>query len=157
MNETDSIDDVLANAGLATSDKVVEELAAADLADYKFKASGMTSDVRFTGATLTFSSKTYMKVFFTASADATISVNGKTYAKTRENGQYYVIVTAETPADAKVAFEFVIADGETVASANISVFTAVHAAISNLPDDIELVNLVTAYARYCELTSAYIA
>ncbi len=153
----DTLDDVLANAGLADADKAVAALTAADLAAYKFTASGMTADVQFTAATLTFSSKTYMKVYFTASQDATVTVNGKTYAKTEDNGQYYVTVTAATPAEAMEAFEFVITDGETVASSNISVFTAVHATLSNISDNTNLVNLVTAYARYCELAKVYVA
>ena len=124
---------------------------------YKFTASGMTADVYYTGATLTFSSKTYTKVYFRASSDATVTVSGKTYAKTEADGQYYVTVTAATPAEALAAFAFVITDGTTVASADISVFTAVHAALSNLSGDTELVNLVTAYARYCELAETYVA
>ena len=156
-NNADTLDDILANAGLADADKAVESLTAADLAAYKFSATGMTDDVKFTGATLTFSSKTYMSVYFTASADATVTVNGKAYTKTEDNGQYYVTVTAATPAEAMTAFAFVITDGETVATSNISVFTAVHAALSNIPGDTNLVNLVTAYARYCELAKAYVA
>ena len=156
-NETDTIDDLLANVGLSEADKAVEALTAADLAAYKFSATGMTDDVRFTGATLTFSSKTYMKVYFKASADATVTVNGKAYTKAEDDGMYYVTVTAATPAEAMTAFAFEITDGETVVTSNISVFTAVHAALSNLPGDTNLVNLVTAYARYCELAKAYVA
>ena len=120
-----------------------------------FSATGMTEDVNFTGAKLIFSSKTYMKIYFNSSFDATVTVNGKTYAKTEDNGEYYITVTAETPAAALDAFKIVITDGETVASADISVFTAVHAALSNCSVDAELVALVTAYARYCELAKTY--
>ena len=86
-----------------------------------------------------------------------ITVNGKAYTKTEDDGMYYVTVIAETPADAMTAFAFKITDGETVVTSNISVFTAVHAALSNLSGDTNLVNLVTAYARYCELAKAYVA
>ena len=156
-NEDETLDDTLANAGLSEADKAVEALTAADLAAYKFYATGMTDDVQFTGATLTFSSKTYMKVYFKASADATVTVNGKTYAKTEDNGQYYVTVTAATPAEAMTAFAFVITDGDTTASSNISIFTAVHAGLANSSTDANLVALITAYARYCQLADAYIA
>ena len=139
------------------ADKVVAKLTATDLKAYEFSSDGMTSDLKFTGATLTFSSKTFMKVYFKASADATVTVNGKTYAKIADNGQYYVTVTAATPAEAMNSLKFVITDGNITISADISVFTAVHAALSNCSYDTELVNLVTAYARYCEIAKAYVA
>lgn len=156
-NADDTIDDLLANAGLEAADKAVEALSASDLDAYKFSAEGMTDDVRFIGAVVTFSSKTYMKVFFTASEDATVTVNGKTYEKAFDGEHYYVTVTAATPIDAMRAVEFVITDGDTVASADISVFTAIHAVLANHSDNAKLVSLATAYARYCQLANAYAA
>ncbi|MBR2467154.1 MAG: hypothetical protein IKB38_09540 [Clostridia bacterium] len=156
-NSDDELDDVLANAGLADADKVVAALTAADLEAYKFSASGMTADVRYIGATLTFSSKMYMKVYFTASESATVTVNGKIYEKAFDGENYYVTVTAATPIEAMRAAEFVITDGNTVASGDISVFTAIHAALANHSANTALVSLVTAYARYCQLTGAYAA
>ncbi|MBR2466220.1 MAG: hypothetical protein IKB38_04745 [Clostridia bacterium] len=155
-NADDALDDVLANEGLDAADKEVPELTAADLADYKFSANGMTADVQYTGATLTFSSKTYLKVYFTASADATVTVNGKAYTKVSDGEGYYVALSASTPQKAMTAFEIVITDGDAVASADISVFTAIHAALANETTDSKLVSLITAYARYCQLTSAYL-
>ena len=155
-NNASTLDDLLANEGLSDIDKLVEMLTPEDLAAYKFSAEGMTEQVKFISATLIFSSKTEMKVYFNASSNAIVTVNGKVYEKIAYDEQYYVMVTAETPIEAMRAFEFVITDGETVASAEISVFTAIHAALSNMTGGTKIASLVTAYARYCEYADAYV-
>lgn len=152
----ETLDDVLANDGLSDTDKAVKDYTAKDFSDYKFEASGMSEDVCFLGAAFILSSKTYMKVYFDASEDATVTVNGKTYTKTEDDGIYYVTVTIATPADAPEAFEIVITDGEAIAAANVSAYTAIEAALANPATDAKLVALLKAYADYCERTIAYV-
>ena len=158
----DTLDDVLANAGLSEEDKTVTGLSAQELKDYKYvRDEDETPETRFDGVSFILSSKTYMKVYFAASASATVTVGGEEYAPTLgTDGYYYVIITLPNPVYAKKAFDIVITDGSTIVSAAISAYTAIEAAISNPePDEdlIDLIPLLNAYTDYCERTVEYVS
>lgn len=142
----------MANESLVESDKVLPALTADDLAAYKFTAKGVTEDVRFLKVALVLASKTGIKLYFTASENATVTVDGVEYEKQSERGMYYVIMTVPSPAYATGAFNVTITDGDTVATTSFSAYTAIHAALYNAGTDPKLVSLLKAYAAYCAST-----
>ena len=152
-NSDPSLLNVLANESLSDSDKTVPALNADDLAKYEFVAEGMTKDVYFIGVSLVLDSKTDIKLYFNASADATVTVDGEECEKYIEkDGSQYVILTLQTPQYATTAFDVKITDGGAAASTSISLYTAIHAALINPAVNAKLIPLLNAYAAYCNST-----
>ena len=151
----ETLADYLANAGLSEADKTVKQYTADELVDYTFTATGETPKVRYNGASFIFSSKTYMKIYFTAPEEATVTVDGIAYAKVQSGNEYYVIVTVPSPAKASVGFNIVITDGNTEASSKIAVHTVAQAAITNSEIEVTLVKLINAYINYCDTAKKY--
>lgn len=151
-NSDDSLLNVLPNESLSETDKIVPSLNIDDLKKYEFAATGVTEDVKFVSAALILSSKTGIKLYFTASADATVTVDGEACEKYSDRGMYYVVLNIPSPSLATSVFNVMINDGETVASTTFSVYTAIHAALSNPDTNPKLVSLLNAYAAYCATT-----
>ena len=152
----DTLDDDLANAGLSEADKTVKEYTVDELSGYKFTAIGMTDKVRFLGASFILSSKTHMKVYLTASENATVTVDGKAYAKVQDGDEYYVIVTIPVPAKAADGFGIKITDGDVEATTKVAVHTALEAALTNADIDAGLVKVLNAYVNYCDFAGKYV-
>ena len=146
---------LLANDGLSASDKALAAIPEGALDAYAFVTEGATEDVALTSMALILSSKTYVKVYFTASEAATVTVNGQKLTKTAEGDEYYVIFTVANPADADRAANIVVTDGNTVASASISALTAVANGVGNTTA--KLSNLLAAYYAFYECAEAYVA
>ena len=155
-NEDETLDDVLANAGLSDADKAVKEYTAAELSDYEFKASGTTASVHFNSVSFVLSAKTYMKIYFSASEDATVEVDGVTYSKVQDGDEYYVILTIPAPAKASDGFTIKITDGSIEASAKIAVHTALEAALYDTTTDAGLVKVLNSYVNYCDFAGKYV-
>ena len=156
-NGDEALDDVLANAGLSDEDKAVEALDAETLSKYAFTQSGDTDEARFTGAKLQLASKTHMKLYFKASAGATVTVNKETvpvhYDSTEK--EYYVFLSDITPTLAVTdgAYTVVVTSGETEFRTTLSAMTAVLAGAQD--DDQMLSNLMNAYGQYCLKATLY--
>ena len=156
-NGDETLDDVLANAGLSDEDKAVEALDAETLSKYAFTQSGDTDEARFTGAKLQLASKTHMKLYFKASAGATVTVNEETvpvhYDSTEK--EYYVFLSDITPTLALTdgAYTVVVTSGTTEFRTTLSAMTAVLAGAQD--DDQMLSNLMNAYGQYCLKATLY--
>ena len=148
---------VLANAGLTEADKAVKAMSEEDVAKYTFKQNGATEAVRFVGARLIMSSETHMKLYFTAPEGATVTVGGETVIPTMEGGEYYVYISAKTPAAAMTdAVKVTVSYDNITLDATVNIFSAVAAGISN-SSNAKLVSLFNAYAEYCNAAEAYVA
>ena len=148
--------DTLANAGLDEADRAAAVIPAEKLAEWAFTANGQTEDVKFTAMALTLSTKTYVKLYFTASENATVTVNGKNYtAFIDADGEYFITLTISTPDKAATDFAVVITDGDTVVSSNVSALNAVAAGVSS--SNQKLADLLAAYAFYSKCAKDYIA
>ena len=156
-NNDAALADVLANAKLSEADKTVSTLAADELNDYAFEQEGATADVHFTGAKLQLASKTHMLLYFTAPEGATVTVNGvKAYA-VKDDGEYYISFTAETPINAMTdEITVAVTYGTTTATTTVNVFTAVAAGIQD-GSNANLVHLLNAYAQYCKAAAKFAA
>ena len=150
-----SLLDLLANAGLSDADKIVEDITASDLADYKIVCSGATTDVHFTSAAFVLASKTKIKLYFVASENAVVTVNGTEYEKFSDNGEYYITLTVSNPTEAPGAFEIQIEDNGATMWASLSAYSVIELALSNSSMDEKFVALLKAYFAYCESTISY--
>lgn len=154
-NNSPTLDDKLANAGLSDEDKTVSDITVDDLVDYEFWSDGATAEVNFIGVSFIFEAKTSMKLYFNASADAVVNVDGVECEKLSQNGAYYVTLVIDTPADASVEFAVEITDGDTVLETSISAYTAIHAGLSNAQTGESFEALLKAYTDYCERAIVY--
>ena len=77
--------------------------------------------VEFTAATIMFSAKTHVKVYFTASENATVTIDGKQATAVKEDDGYYVAFTLESPTELTVNKTIAVTDGENSATTSISV------------------------------------
>ena len=156
-NEDETLDDVLANAGLAEADKAVSALDAETLEKYAFVQEGATEEIHFTGAKLQLSSTTHMKLYFTAPAGATVTVNGKAVGKSfdSEEGEYYIFISGITPAAAvNGESTVVITAGDVTVTADASAFNAV---VIGAAADGAIADLMNAYGQYCLAAVAYVS
>lgn len=115
------------------------------------------SDIVFTGVSLVLSSETRMKLYFTASAGATVTVGGETVHKYQgeKDGEYYIILSRATPAALGDNFTVVITDGGTV-TCTVSILSALDAVFVTAPSE-QLVNLARAIYNYYAAAYAYAA
>ena len=154
-NSDNSLLDLLANDGLKDTDKALPDITAADLERYKFAVTGESEDACFLGTKLVLTSKTAIKLYFKASSDATVTVDGVPYEKQSEGGMYYVTLTVHSPALATTQFKVELSDGEVNACARFSLYSVIESALINTEKDEKLKNLLIAYAAYCDSTIAY--
>ena len=155
-NADETLDDVLANAGLSDGDKDVKQYTAYELIEYRFTATGTTDKVRFNGASFVLSAKTYMKIYFSASESATVEVDGESYSKIQEGDEYYVLLTIPAPAKASDGFGIKIKDGAVEATTKIAVHTALEAALYDTTTDAGLIKVLNAYVNYCDFAGKYV-
>ena len=137
------------------AESAVPNITAEDLKDYAIKVEGATNEVYFDSASFVFDSKTALKVYFAASENATLTVNGKKFEKTAEDGYYYVKLLV-SPVDTGDVFTITVTDGETTATAQLSAYSAIYAALSasnSLEED--LVSLLKVYAHYAQCALKY--
>ena len=154
-NGDETLDDVLANAGLAEADKVVPALDAETLAKYAFVQEGATDEVHFTAVKLQLSTTTHMKLYFTAPKGATVTVDGedaRVYYDTVAK-EYMVFISDITPTAATGEKTVVITAGDVTVTATVSAFTAVSAGANGT--SASLADLMNAYGQYCLAASAY--
>ncbi len=158
-NNDAALDDVLANAGLDEADKTVTDVTASDaFAALEFAPidSDTTDSIAFTAATLTFSSKTHIKIYFTAPAGAKVTLNGRNLTPVAEDGEYYIAYTVTSPADLMKVSTIVITDGDASYQADVSAALLVKLGVENMPDA-DLVPLLKAYAYYATCAAEYVA
>ena len=147
----------LANAKLDDSDKTVTALTTEQLKPFAFKQENASEALRFTGASLLMSSKTHMKLYFTAPEGTAVTVNGKTAGATQEDDEYYVFISAANPVAAmNDEITVAISDGTTTVTTTVNVFTAVAAGLTNGVSGEKLVDLLNAYGQYCIAASTYV-
>ncbi len=147
---------VLANAGLSEADKDVSAITAADLADYKITAN-VIGNIELTGATLTLTSSTIMKFYFKASENAEVTVNGKAQNAIADGEEYFITINKTNPAQLGANNVIVITDGESVASVNVSILSAVEAVLASETFGESFENLAKAIYLYCEAAEKYTA
>ncbi|MBR2466670.1 MAG: hypothetical protein IKB38_07080 [Clostridia bacterium] len=158
-NDDAALDDVLANAGLAEADKTVTDVTASDaFAAIEFAPvdSDANDNVAFTAATLTFSSKTHVKIYFTASENVKVTLNGRNLTPVEENGEYYIAYTVTSPADLMKVSTIVITDGDASYQADVSAALLVKLGVENAADA-DLVPLLKAFAYYATCAAEYVA
>ena len=114
--------------------------------------------VEFTAASIIFSSKTYLKLYFTAPEGAEVTIGGGAVTPVKEGDEYYVVITAPTPDKMTDMNTVVISvDGSVVLVAqDVSIAAMVKVGIeANLSD--EFTELLNAYGWYGMYASQYIA
>ncbi len=158
-NDDAALDDVLANEGLAEADKTVTDVTASDaFAAIEFAPvdSDANDNVAFTAATLTFSSKTHVKIYFTASENVKVTLNGRNLTPVAEEGEYYIAYTVTSPADLMKVSTIVITDGDASYQADVSAALLVKLGVENAADA-ALVPLLKAFAYYATCAAEYVA
>ena len=155
-NGNGDLTEKLANASLSSDDKTLAAIPTAVLTAHAFMQKGNTENVAFTGAALQMSSRTHMKLYFKASENATVTVDGVKYKPTYENGEYYITISAANPAAAlnDLPRTVEITDGDVTVVAPVTVFTAVVEGI-NATGSGNFYDLLTAYAWYCQCAATY--
>jgi len=158
-NNDAALDDVLANAGLAEADQTVTDVTGSGAFNtITYAPAPKGEGVNFTAATIMFSAKTHVKVYFTASENATVTVGGVQVTPTasENEGEYFVSFTVENPAKLMDAVAISVTDtngsvGYTF-SAGLLVKLGVEANVSD-----NLTALLKAYAYYGVCAVQYVA
>ncbi len=122
-----SVAESLANALLDEKYTDVSYVTESTLAAHAFSTAGVENGAAFTGATLILDTDTTLKIFFTAPADAEVTVDENAVTPNAYGHEYFVEIGGLLPQHLDDAFTVAITvDGKTVTS-EISVLTAVHA------------------------------
>lgn len=158
-NGDDTLDDLLANAGLSDADKTVVDvtgMAGFNALNYAPYVKG--GDVEFTDATIMFSAQTHVKIFFTASEEATVTVGGKEVIPNAGDGrgEYYVTFTVESPKELMTAVSIVVTDGDSMVAQEFSAGLLIKIGVAAELGD-SFTALLKAYAYYGMCSSEYVA
>ena len=97
-----------------------------------------------------------MKVYFTASENATVTVGGRqvTPIASENEGEYYVTFTVENPAEAMTRVSIVVNDGAASVGQDFSAGLLVKVGV-DANANAELTALLLAYANYAYCASNY--
>ena len=145
----------LANANLTEGEKDVSKVTADTLVSYKYSETNLSDGIVFGGATLTLAAQLKMKVFFTADANATVKINGKTAEKLPEGDEYYVELMPYGPTEFDSEYVIEISDDSGTATVTLSVLSAAYEILSGGTLGTEFENLARALYLYHEAAKTY--
>jgi hypothetical protein len=152
----DTLNDILANAGLSREDQIIPDVTAMPGFQRLMFSPYSSEGVTFTAATIMFSSKTHIKVYFTASEHAKVTVDGKNVTPIKDGEEYYITFTVDSPANMMYPTSVAISDGEEFAYCDFSAGLLVKVGVE-VNVSAELTALLKAYAYYGMCAQDYLA
>ncbi len=160
----DTLDDDLASkilnqTQLDTYNAKMGEITEESLKAYQAIVTGNTSNIEVQGVTLVLTGRARMNLYFFASENAVVTIDGKAVEKTQvADGRYFISVSPLSPAGFDDAYSVEITDGTYTVSTDISMLCAAEAVLFGESDTEygeNFENLAKALCLYYDAAKAY--